>query len=279
MPSLLAREITGRDGVALAVGALFLASPVVVIQSGVYLGYLFTVGLGNLALVCGLSGLRRVSRWRLASAGVLLGWILLTRPYDAVLWGLVLVVGAAACHRLDGLRRLWPVVLTGLPFVVATLAYNLRVTGHALTFPIVAADPLDTFGLGTRRLMPDFRPVHYGFGLATWSTAKNSFFFVVFLAGSAVTIVLALFGAWQRRRRSGDVDPPRPGRGLPARVLLVLGDERLQLHRPAGGLDLLRAVGGADPRPRRRSACSSSAGGRVGGSRSRWSSPRCSRCR
>ncbi len=141
----------------------------------------------------------------------MLGWVLLTRPYDAVLWGVVLVTGAVVLHRLDGLRRLWPVVLAGIPFVVATLAYNLRVTGEALTFPIVAADPLDTFGLGTRRLMPDFRPVHYGLGLATRSTAKNSFFFVVFLAGNVVTVGLALFGTWMHRRRRE------------AWVLLVLG--------------------------------------------------------
>lgn len=198
---LLAREVTGRSDLAVLVGAAFLASPVVVLQAGVHLGYLFTVGLGNLALALAWSGLRVGSRIRLVGAGALLGWILLTRPFDAVLWGAVLVVGAVVRHRPSVVVRLWPTVVVGLPFVVAAIAYNLRITGEAFTFPIVATDPLDTFGLGERRLMPGFETTEYTVGLALSSTAKNAGFFVVFLAGNVVTGLLALAGAWWRRRQ------------------------------------------------------------------------------
>ena len=199
---LLTRELTGRDGVALLVGVAFLATPAVVIQSGTHLGYLFSVGLGNLALTSGLVGLRTGrARW-LVGAGVLLGWILITRPFDGVLWGTVLLVGGSLRHRAAVVTRGWPVVLAGAPFAVVTVAYNLRVTGEALTFPIVAADPLDTFGLGRRRLMPTFDPVDYGLGRAAFSTLKNSGFFVLFLAGNVVAVALAAAGAWWRRDRT-----------------------------------------------------------------------------
>lgn len=198
---LVSKELTGRDDLAIAVGICFLATPAVVLQAGVHLGYLFTVGLGNIALALGWSGLRAGSRLRLLASGLLLGWILLTRPFDAVVWGGVLVFGGVVRHRADVLRRIWPVVVGGLPFVALTFAYNLRITGELLTFPIVRTDPLDSFGFGDRRLMPGFRPVEYDLALALKSTAKNTAFFGVFLAGNVVACGLAVFGAWRDRRR------------------------------------------------------------------------------
>ncbi len=200
------RELTGRNRDALVVGAAALTSPVIVIQAGVHLSYLFTAGLGTVALALAWSALRRERRLPLVAAGVALGWVLLTRPFDAVVWGAVLVVGAVLLtgvaplgRRVWGLVSLWPLVLAGLPFAVATIAYNLRITGEALTFPIVATDPLDTFGFGRRRLMPAFDPVDYGLGKATFSTVKNGGFFVVFLAGNVVTLLLAVAAIWWRR--------------------------------------------------------------------------------
>ena len=198
---LLTRELTGREDLALAAGAAFLVTPAVVIQSGTHLGYLFTIGLGNLALTAGFAGLRRQRPAWLVVAGLLLGWVLLTRPFDAVLWGTVLLVGGALHHRWQVVRRGWPVAVAAAPFVVATVAYNLRITGEPFTFPIVAADPLDTFGLGRRRLMPTFDPVNYHVGRAAYSTLKNAGFFALFVAGNVATVVLAGLGAWWRRRR------------------------------------------------------------------------------
>lgn len=203
------RELTGRNRDALVVGAAAVVSPVVVIQAGVHLSYLFTAGLGTLALALAWSALRRQRRLPLVLSGLALGWVLLTRPFDAVVWGAVLVVGATILAspapwrtRATRLASLWPLVLAGAPFAVATVAYNLRITGEALTFPIVATDPLDTFGFGRRRLMPAFDPVDYGLGKAAYSTAKNGGFFVIFLAGNVVTLLLAGAAMWWRRART-----------------------------------------------------------------------------
>lgn len=203
------REITGRNRIALGVGCAALASPVIVIQSGVHLSYLFTAGLGSFALAAIWSATRRGTRLPLVWAGIALGWVLLTRPFDAVVWGAVAAVGVvlrsgAPSWRERSIRLvdLWPTIAVGLPFVVATIAYNLHITGEALTFPIVATDPLDTFGFGQRRLMPAFDPVDYGVGTALYASAKNGGFFVVFLAGNLVTAALAIAGTWWCRARS-----------------------------------------------------------------------------
>src|SRR5690606_29624373 len=62
------------------------------------------------------------------------------------------------------------------------------------------ADPLDTFGFGTKRLMPGFETTEYGLGSALKATAKNGFVLPWFLAGSYLTVVVAAVGVWIHRR-------------------------------------------------------------------------------
>lgn len=193
-----------RDRRLATVGAaLMVASPILPIQGGVYLSYLFTLGLGLLFGALLLSGIRLGSTPRLVGAGALLGWIFMTRPYDAILWG-----AAFALYVLlrDGARwraSVRPFLVCGAaaaPLLVATLAYNRYVTGQWLEFPITAADPLDTFGFGRKRLMPTFATVDYDLWKATKATAKNAFVLPWFLVGSYAGLGAALVGLWQRRR-------------------------------------------------------------------------------
>src|SRR4051794_30928353 len=53
-----ARETTHERAIAVAAAALLVLCPFVVVQSGVYLGYLFSLGLGSLFGACFLAGLR-----------------------------------------------------------------------------------------------------------------------------------------------------------------------------------------------------------------------------
>jgi hypothetical protein len=197
-------ELTRRRTVAAVAGALLVASPLLAVQGGVHLSYLFTLGLGLLFGAALLSGLRTGARWRLVAAGLLVGWIFLTRPYDAVLWGVAFGGYAVVVHRARWRTIVAPLALavgSAVPLLVVTLAYNRHVTGSWLQFPITAADPLDTFGFGTRRLMPTFEPVDYDLGKALRGTAKNAFFLPWFLAGSYVGLALAGWALWRRRRR------------------------------------------------------------------------------
>src|SRR4051794_2211580 len=155
----LSRELTRDHSLSILAAAVMTASPVLLVQGGVYLSYLFTAGLGLLFAAGLLSGVRRGRPLRMVGAGACLGWIFLTRPFDAVLWG----VGATAYllwRRRHRLRTLLPVAgwlaLGAAPFVLAAVAYNAAVVGGPLSFPNTASDPLDTFGFGARRIMPGF---------------------------------------------------------------------------------------------------------------------------
>jgi hypothetical protein len=196
-------EITHDRPLATIAAALMVGSPLLAIQGGVYLSYLFTLGLGLLFGVCLLRGIRHQRTPLLLVAGLLLGWIFLTRPYDAILWGAAFAAYAAIVHRDRWTTLVRPILTTGLtavPLVLLTLLYNRQVTGSLLQFPITAADPMDTFGFGPKRLMPTFEVIDYDLGKALTGTAKNAFFLPWFLVGSYVGAVAAVVGLWLRRR-------------------------------------------------------------------------------
>lgn len=203
---LLAREITNDERVARVSGVLMLVSPILVIQSGIYLGYLFTLGLGLLFVTATLSGFRTDQRGRLVVAGVLVGWIFMTRPFDAVVWAASAVGCVAWNHRRTPaalIRSATALAIGFLPLLVATLVYNRHVTGAFGQFPITAADPLDTFGFGHRRIMPTFPPATYTVLQGLRSSVKQGVFLPIFLSGSYVLAALGVWGFWRGRRHLG----------------------------------------------------------------------------
>lgn len=201
---VLAHEITRDRRIAGLTGILLLASPIVAVQAGVYLTYLFAVGLGSLFAATFLAGVRLDSRWRIAVSGALLGGIIITRTYDAVVWAGVLGIYVLATERQrwrELLRLVPPLLATTVPFVVLQLAHNRYLTGHPLEFPITTKDPLDRFGFGDRRLMPGVAPYGYGLWEAARATVKNAFFTPWFLVGAYVGAGIAAYGAFARRDR------------------------------------------------------------------------------
>ncbi|MEQ1788039.1 MAG: hypothetical protein ABL966_13375, partial [Acidimicrobiales bacterium] len=200
---LLVHELLRHRATATVAALFMLASPIFAVQAGGHLNYLFTLGLGLLFVTVIRRGVRLDARGPLLVGGALLGWIFLTRPYDALVWGLLAVVPLAVEHR----RRLGALVRAGLwagltltPLVVATLLLNRHLTGSATEFPITVADPLDKFGFGDRRLMPGFDKVVYGPRLAVESVTRNSFWLPFFLLGAHLGMVVAAWGAWVARR-------------------------------------------------------------------------------
>jgi 4-amino-4-deoxy-L-arabinose transferase-like glycosyltransferase len=198
----LARELTRDHGLSLVAAAVMTASPVLLVQGGVYLSYLFAAGLGLVFAAALLSGVRRQRPLRMVGAGVCLGWIFLTRPFDAVLWA----VGATAYllwTRRRRLRTLLPVAgwlaVGAAPFVLAALAYNAAVVGGPLSFPNTASDPLDTFGFGQRRIMPGFGKTEFGFWEAVEGSGKNAKAFRTFAFGGILGVIAAAAGIWRVR--------------------------------------------------------------------------------
>jgi 4-amino-4-deoxy-L-arabinose transferase-like glycosyltransferase len=204
----VAMELTRDRRLSLLACAVLLASPILAVQGGAYLSYLFTLGLGLLFGAALLSGTRLRRPGRLVGAGLLLGWIFMTRPYDAVLWGGAFGAYAVIVHwkeRAPLLRwALW-LAVGAMPLIALTLAYNRRVTGSLTQFPILVADPLDTFGFGFRRLMPTYPKVEYGPRSAGIALLKNSALLPVFLAGNIVGIAAAGAGLWLGRRQRSTI--------------------------------------------------------------------------
>jgi hypothetical protein len=197
------REITRDVTLAFVTGVLMLASPMVITQSGVYLGYLFSLGGGLLFGASLLSGLRLQSGWRLVAAGALLGMVFITRPFDAVVWAAVMGGYAIFTTWREWTRQLRAIGLLFvgiLPFFVLTLWHNHTVTGQFTKFPFTAKEPLDSFGFGYRRLMPGILGIDYTLVEAVKGTGLSGFYVPQFLVGSYVALILAGLGLWYRRR-------------------------------------------------------------------------------
>jgi hypothetical protein len=182
---LLAREASGRKDVALVAAAMLIASPMVLIQSGVFLSYLFTLCLG-----------------------LFVGWIFLTRPFDALLWGIpfvvyVMVVTAVRGSGVDEVvrRAVW-IAVGFVPLALVMAAYNAYITGSLTTFPIEAADPLNTFGFGTKRLMPGAPEIVFSKHDSFDAIGQNYRSAPAFVFGGFVGIALALAGIYFARRRA-----------------------------------------------------------------------------
>ena len=197
------REVTRNHALAVLTTALVVACPFFAVQSGVYLGYLFSTGVGLLFGASLLAGMRR-DDWRLlALGGASLGFLFITRPYDAVLW--------AAAMGIYGVIATWgrwrviarAAALTAIafaPFVVVTLAYNRAITGSFTQFPFTAKEPLDRFGFGLRRLMPHTPLTNFTYKESIRGELRNAFYFPQFLVGAWLGVVVALAGLWLRRR-------------------------------------------------------------------------------
>jgi hypothetical protein len=134
---------------------------------------------------------------------VLLGILFVTRPFDAVLWAILMGGYAVFTTWREWNRQLRAaaVVFVGfLPFIVLTLAHNRIVTGSFTQFPFTAKEPLDKFGFGYRRLMPGITGMDYTPAEAVKGTVLSGFYLPQFLVGSYVALLVAAVGCWMRRR-------------------------------------------------------------------------------
>ena len=160
---LLGTMIADRR-VGLIAATLFSASPLALVTTSVFLPYAPTTLLNLLFAVTYLRGVRDGSTIAAGAAGMAIGLAFFARPFTAVLFAapfilhalyrVVVSVRRGGLSPLPGpLRRQGLTAFFGLCFVAATLAYNLRLTGAALTFPYEAFAPLDGPGFGRRRIL------------------------------------------------------------------------------------------------------------------------------
>ena len=190
--------------------ALFAMSPFAVIQSALYLEYLFAVALEMAVLTLLLAGLRlsagRRAR-RLTAAGLIFGLLVFTRPLEGLMlgaaMGLFLIVRERTLAR--ALRQLlWP-ALGAAPIVAVMLVYNAQLTGNPLRFPLWAIGGNNSFGFGRRNVVAGSPLIDATFLNGLRALHQNMRSLPHWVFGSILVVPLAVHGLWLRRREATTV--------------------------------------------------------------------------
>ena len=206
----LARELELSTRTRVIACAFFALSPFAVIQSALYLEYLFAVALEVAVLTLLLAGLRSDSgrrARRLTTAGLLFGLLVFTRPLEGLMlgaaMGLYLIVRERSLTR--ALRHLaWP-VLGAVPIVASMLVYNSQLTGNPLRFPLWAIGGNNSFGFGKRNVVASSPLIDVTFVNALRALHQNMRSLPHWVFGSVLVVPLAFYGLWQRRREPSTV--------------------------------------------------------------------------
>ncbi len=200
----LTHELTGDRRAALYAAFILAICPFYLIQSGLFLAYVLAVDL-ELALAGFLvTGSRRGSlRWFVAAGGAL-GMLAFARPFDALLAGVPLVVVGVSVggrHWRVVARRLAALAVGASPFVLASLTYNLAVTGDPLRLPLEAIGGDNAAGFGWRHVANGTPLVHYSISTALHAARVNLGSLPGWIPGGLVLVALAGLGAWRVRPR------------------------------------------------------------------------------
>lgn len=204
---LLARELLATEARAALASVLVAASPFVLMLSGTYLSYVFSVALGAALAVSVLRALRTGSRGLWLTAGVVLGLLVLARPYDAVLFALPLA-GFTLLTRRHALRSLvapagW-FAIGFVPLLALALAYNVGLTGNPLAFgTTVQSEGASTFFWGERSIAPDTPILDFTVGFAFGALRDNLWATPTWLFGTYLAVAAAVYGAVRYHRTEG----------------------------------------------------------------------------
>lgn len=194
---------TDRRGAVIS-AALLACCPLFVIQSGLFLTYVLALTLELAAAVLFVSGARRQRLRSFAWAGGVLGVLAFLRPLDALLVGAPLTAAAILVQRRRGWRdpfcRAGVILCGAAPALVASLAYDARVTGSPFRLPLHAIGGNNAIGFGNRQLSTGTPVVHYSATRALTATAHNLSAIGVWVPGGVVLMALAFIGLYRRRQ-------------------------------------------------------------------------------
>ncbi|MGH9025955.1 MAG: glycosyltransferase family 39 protein [Acidimicrobiia bacterium] len=201
---LLVVELGATRRAGIVAAGLLALSPIVVLQSGTMLPYLFLLALVLAAYYLVLRGVRRGRAAWLAAGGAVLGAAFFARPFDAVLAAIplgVLVLAKERLGRQAWLRLGW-IALGAAPLLVLTLAYNAYAMGDPLSFPFSVTGPDDRLGFGRRGVFAS-NTTHYTVRAAAQATWDNLSALPRWVFGGALTIGLAVLGLVRSRILDG----------------------------------------------------------------------------
>jgi hypothetical protein len=220
MTYLLAVEVLDNRRVAVLAAAMMAASPLIIVQSGTLLAYLLSLVLLEIFAWSVVRGVRTDRMPLLALAGLAIGLSVVLRPFDAVLFGLPLLVWALFARRRQSrsvLRGIaWMAGGAVLP-VAGLLAFDVAATGSAFTLPFGFLESKDAIGFGVRKLFPTDTGRTFTFGDGVDAVATHLWLLGGWAFGGLVTAPLTVWTLLRRRLRG-------PGAALVASgVLLAVG--------------------------------------------------------
>jgi hypothetical protein len=212
---LLGREVFADRRVGAVAATLLAASPLVLVQSALLVGYLPVLLLTELAALGLLRAVRTGRRLPLVVGAFAYGCAASVRPYDVVLvfLPLALWVVVGATGRRWWIAR-WSAVGVAVP-VGVLLASNAAATGSPFSLPFTLLEPSDTIGFGVRRLYPTDIPRQFGI-LDGLSGVGGHLWLLGGWACAGVLLLGCAVAALVRRR------VPGPGVALGAGALLLL---------------------------------------------------------
>lgn len=200
---LLGREVLGDPRRAVAASLLLLASPLFLIQSMTFLPYLSNVVLLLAFATAYLRGNRTGAALPLLAAGLALGLAFFSRPFDAVLFAMPLILWSVLrqprATKALAARVGW-LTLGALGPLVVMVWFNVRSTGHPLHLAFSLIDPLDKLGFGPRRMILSTDPLSYTPWVAVRTLARYAAVFTVWSAGGLLLVGLFIAGL---RRATG----------------------------------------------------------------------------
>ncbi len=191
--------------VAIISAALLAFSPFALLLSGTYLNYTFGLALG---VWCAAATIRAVQCRSVAaglSAGLLLGVLFFTRPYDAILVSipLGLFVLSSRMPRREFMRLARWAFFGIVPLLALALVYNAIIDGSLLRFPTtVQSGGWSRFGWGVRALAPDMPRLNYSFFGALKALGRNSAATPTWIVGSYLSLGIAGLGGLVVFRRA-----------------------------------------------------------------------------
>ena len=200
----LARALLGDDRIAIVAAACFVLSPLVIVQSAMYLSYVLAITLAAAALASTTHGIdarvagRSATGWLIAG-GATMGLLLLTRPLE----GIVLTVLLFGWLRVRGgdWRLAWraavPIGLAVLPVLVLAFVYNEFTTGTPFVFALWTIGGDDSFGFGYRSIAEHAQHVYVGPWEAWLALRVNLRAFPHWIVGGLASVPLAAWGGWR----------------------------------------------------------------------------------
>ncbi len=202
----MVREVTGDERAARIGAWAFVASPLFVIHSGSFLSYLPAL-LCEMVAVAAVRCTERTGRRRVAAVGgVAIGVLFAMRPLDAVLVTVLLAVYSLRPRdgRWRDVGRLVSGSLLGVTGpVLATFAYNTRVSGNPFVFPIGASGGDNAFGTGPRHIAEGTPVVDVTFRMLAEATWRSVAEVPQWLPGAWLALPLVAWGVlllWRRDR-------------------------------------------------------------------------------